>query len=286
MTDSTASGSPSVVGRDVGQALDLAHDVVAEVADDAAVERRQLGDARRAVVPRAAPRARRARPGRSGRRAAACPSNSTALPAHDQRERGIAAEEREPAPALGVLDRLEQERRRVAGRRATSFTNAETGVSRSASTSRHTGTTVWSRASATNSSRDGSSAAIGAGSDGPGRGAAAEGPEEAAALAGVAGAPALLLDHEEQRRRRRSRSSASRTYWRSPEVSPLHQYSWRLRLQNHVRPVSSVRRSASSFIQPSMSTSPVPSSWTIAATRPSALYVHGGELGLGGRDRA
>ena len=35
-----------------------------------------------------------------------------------------------------------------------SFTNAETGVSRSASTSRHTGTTVWSRASATNSSRD------------------------------------------------------------------------------------------------------------------------------------
>ena len=38
----------------------------------------------------------------------------------------------------------------------------------------------------------------------------------------------------------RSRSSASRTYCRSPDVSPLHQYSCRLRLQNHVRPVVSV----------------------------------------------
>ena len=27
-------------------------------------------------------------------------------------------------------------------------------------------------------------------------------------------------------------------YCRSPDVSPLHQYSWRLRLQNQVRPVS------------------------------------------------
>ena len=43
MTDSTASGWPEVVGGDVGQALDLAHHVVAEVADQAAVQRRQLG---------------------------------------------------------------------------------------------------------------------------------------------------------------------------------------------------------------------------------------------------
>src|SRR2546430_9824960 len=35
-------------------------------------------------------------------------------------------------------------------------------------------------------------------SHGPGRCAAAEGPEEAAALAGVAGAPTLLLDDEQQ----------------------------------------------------------------------------------------
>ena len=42
-------GQPEVVVRHVGQALDLAHDVVAEVADDATVERRQLGELRRAV---------------------------------------------------------------------------------------------------------------------------------------------------------------------------------------------------------------------------------------------
>ena len=64
--------------------------------------------------------------------------------------RGIAADEREPAPALAVLDRLEQEAVRVADELRRTPT---TGVSRSASTSRHTGTTVWSRASARNSSR-------------------------------------------------------------------------------------------------------------------------------------
>ena len=51
--------------------------------------------------------------------------------------------------------------------------------------------------------------------------------------------------------------AADRTHWRSPEVSPLHQYSWRLRLQNHVRPLVKVRRSASASIQPSISTSQV-----------------------------
>src|SRR3954447_8405235 len=39
-----------------------------------------------------------------------------------------------------------------------------------------------------------------------------------------------------------------------------------------MRPVSSVRRSAASFIQANMSTSPVPCSCTMAPTRPSALY--------------
>src|SRR5262245_19539261 len=77
----------------------------------------------------------------------------------------------------------------------TSFTNADTGVSRSASTSRHTGTTVWSRASARNSSRDGCVTT----SHPPGSGAGTEGPEEARPLAGVAGAAALLL-HDEQER--------------------------------------------------------------------------------------
>ena len=62
-------------------------------------------------------------------------------------------------------------------------------------------------------------------------------------------------------------------YWRSPDVSPLHQYSWRDRLQNQVRPVSRLRRSASSFIQAIISTSPVPCSCTIAGTRPLASYL-------------
>ena len=44
-------------------------------------------------------------------------------------------------------------------------------------------------------------------------------------------------------------------------------------LQNHVRPVSRVRVSASSFIQASMRTAPVPCSCTMAGTRPSALYL-------------
>ena len=43
-------GEAPVVGRDVGQVFDLAHHVVAEVAHQAAVERRQALDGRRAVV--------------------------------------------------------------------------------------------------------------------------------------------------------------------------------------------------------------------------------------------
>ena len=81
-------------------------------------------------------------------------------------------------------------------------------------------------------------------------------------------------------------------YWRSPEVSPLHQYSWRERLQNQVRPVSSDWRSESAFIHAIISTWPVPSSCTMAGTRPSSLKVTaascssvksmGVETGIGG----
>ena len=42
-----------------------------------------------------------------------------------------------------------------------------------------------------------------------------------------------------------------------PLVAPLFQSSWRLRLQNQVVPVSSVRRNDSAFIHATMSTSPV-----------------------------
>src|SRR5437879_2769500 len=64
--------------------------------------------------------------------------------------------------------------------------NAATGVVRSASTSRQTGTTVKSRASARNSSL-------------LGRSIGAERPEEARLGARVARAGAFLLDDEEQR---------------------------------------------------------------------------------------
>src|SRR5205823_11084572 len=64
---------------------------------------------------------------------------------------------------------------------------AETGVLRSASSSRHTGTTVWPRARARKSSLLGFSMCL------------AEGAEEARVLAGVAGPPPFLLDHDQQR---------------------------------------------------------------------------------------
>src|SRR4051794_9156951 len=59
---------------------------------------------------------------------------------------------------------------------------------------------------------------------------------------------------------------------RSPDVSPLIQTSWRDRLQNVMRPVSSVWRSVAGFMYPIMRTSLVPCSCTIAATSPAASY--------------
>ena len=56
MTDRTASGRPLVVGRGVGQALDLAHDVVAQVADQAAVQRAAGRAATASGRPPAGPR--------------------------------------------------------------------------------------------------------------------------------------------------------------------------------------------------------------------------------------
>src|SRR5205085_12020747 len=88
----------------------------------------------------------------------------------------------------------------------TSLANADTGVSRSASTSRHTGTTVYSRACAANVSKLGRTSRVNSPtliltrlrcSNCPGRGAVAERPEEAAAAPRVARAAALLFDHEQ-----------------------------------------------------------------------------------------
>src|SRR5262245_59114712 len=88
------------------------------------------------------------------------------------------------------------------GAEPTSFTNADTGVSRSARTSRHTGTTVCSRASARKSSRDGCTepTAISAPRSYAARCCArTEAAEEARVLAGVTRAAPLLFDDEEQR---------------------------------------------------------------------------------------
>ena len=73
-------------------------------------------------------------------------------------------------------------------------------------------------------------------------------------VAGVAGR-ADLVDGARARRRRRSRAPPPCTCCTWPEVSPLRQYSCRLRLQNVTRPLVSVRCRASSSIHPTMSTS-------------------------------
>src|SRR5829696_8200849 len=60
---------------------------------------------------------------------------------------------------------------------------------------------------------------------------------------------------------------SSLSLWTFPEVSPLCQSSFRERDQNHISPVSRVRRSASSFMYASVSTSPVRKSWTMQGVR-------------------
>ena len=107
-------GQVAVVGGHVGQPLDLADHVVAEVAHHAAVQRRQLGEHRRPVgreeVLERGEDARR----RAARRSGSSPSTSTRPSRSTQRGDRVAPDEGEPAPALAVLDRLEQEARRVA----------------------------------------------------------------------------------------------------------------------------------------------------------------------------
>src|SRR5207247_5628424 len=54
--------------------------------------------------------------------------------------------------------------------------------------------------------------------------------------------------------------------------APLTQYSWRERLQKHVAPLSSVRRSASRFMYATIRTCPSFASCTTAGTSPFASY--------------
>ena len=239
---------------------------------------------RRAVRARAAPRARRARPGRSARPGGGVPSNSTARP----RATSVSAGSRPRNENRPQRSACSTDSSRKPGGSCspapTSFTNAETGVSRSASTSRHTGTTVWSRASATNSSRDGR----------------------------TDGRPRLRRGREWRRRRRRGRSSCARRCGTRPAPPARRRRAARRRRSRSAprartggRPTSrpctstpggsgsrtrcarssSVRRSASSFIQPSISTSSGALLLDDRGDEAVGVVLHRRELLGGRRDR-
>ena len=169
----------------------------------------------------------------------------------------------------------------------TSFTNAETGVSRSASTSRHTGTTVWSRASVRNSSSDGWTSWRSPAQTRPGwRPSRRPGRSTSARRCGTRREPSCSTT--KRRRRRRSRSTppgrtggrpTSRPCTRTPGGSGSRTRSGPLEGLAAATPRSSRRTSGPG---------PVASSCTMAGTSPSAFKataaISSGRLD-GGRDR-
>jgi hypothetical protein len=105
---SSPIGQAAVVGRHDRQPLDLPHDVVAEVADDATLQGRKVGKRGRAVhVQERLDRREDALVERDARRQLAHDFNLAV--AGDERGRGVAAHEREAAPAFTVLDGFEEE---------------------------------------------------------------------------------------------------------------------------------------------------------------------------------
>src|SRR5262249_38407589 len=114
-------------------------------------------------------------------------------------------------------------------------------------------------------------------SHGAGRRTVAEAPEEAAALAGVAG-PASFLLHDEQQRvdvavvaRFPEGLAGAPPLPPSPPSPPGAGPPPTRPPAARPRAVERVLRRAASFIHANISTSPVPASWTMAPTRPSAL---------------
>ncbi len=102
-----------VVTRHARQVLDLSYDVVPEVADEPAVQRWQVGHPGRAVGgEHSLDRAEHALVTRHFSSEFA--RHLDVAVSCDQRRRRSPADEREPAPALSVLDRLEHEARAVA----------------------------------------------------------------------------------------------------------------------------------------------------------------------------
>ena len=188
-------GHALVVGRHRRQPFDLAHGVVAEPADDAAVEGRELRDLRRADTrEQRLDRGEAARVGRHARGRLAV-EELDAVTAHDQRR---ARDHDRRTRSVPTARACSTDSSRKPSPSPTSLMKAESGVSRSASTSRQIGTTEYSPASATNSSSEACDADSLAHTE-PGVAPLAELAEEARPLTRVAGARALLLDDEEQR---------------------------------------------------------------------------------------
>ena len=259
MIDSTASGRPRSSCGHVGQALDLADDVVAEVADEAAVQRRQVGHARATGRRRAGPRRRRGCPGRAGTSAASAAvdldvgrrgrrawprgggrrttSGSSARRARPTRAGSPAAVADEPGEGG---DRGDRGRPAARARRARRCSRA---------------------ARAWNSSR-------GSGADVT---LSAERAVEAGVLAGVAGALALLLDHEQQRVavavvvRLAHELAVARGVALAPHL--LARRGSRTRCGPSRASGAASRRSST----PSSAPRRCPASCTMAGTRPSAL---------------
>ncbi len=150
MTARHGVGEPLVVGRDVGEVLHLAHDVVAEIADDPGKERRQAVERRRPVgVEQRLERGQHPALARRHRRAARWPTpRGPGRP--DVASGARPTKENRPQRSPPSTDS-----RRNPSRSPTTFRNAATGVSVSATISLHTGTMRCSSASRRNSAGDG-----------------------------------------------------------------------------------------------------------------------------------
>ena len=278
MTDWMASGKPrSSVGH-VGQPLDLAHHVVAEVADQAAVQRREVGQRGRPVVAeRGLDGGEDALVERDGRvdRGAVVDADVAAV----GREAWplAAADERPATPALAVLDGLEQEAGLVAAQPGEGRDRRDRGRP----PARARPARRCSRGPARGTRRGWDVPR----SPGSPAGRFAEGPEEARVVAGVAGPGTLLLDHEQQ-------GVAVAVVGGPADPLPLAR---RVALAPLLLPRCGSRTPCgplrgcgagwSAFIHAIISTSPVLSSCTMAGTRPSALYVDRVEVGVEDGDR-
>ena len=263
-------GQAQVVDGRVGQPLPPADDVVGEVADQAAGQRRQPRVAGRPAPTSAATVSRSTASGsplggHAGRRLrpsqTASPSRSVSVARCARRRRSSATRPAAPCSA--------DSSRNVPGPPAELAVDPDRRLAVGQQPAGRPGPPGALRAarSAEGRPRPGSTAPRGhrvapPGSPAPGAVDRQLGVE-AGAVAGVAGR-ADLVDADQhgvavavERHRR--------THWRCPDVSPLTQYSCRLRDQYVARPVVSVRCSASSSIQPTISTSPVSYCWTTAA---------------------